>query len=52
MYWCMGEGGTEGAWGQYYSMPPHKHYNRNWKNENKLDVEMEILSREKKRRTL
>ena len=26
-----------GAPSQYYSMPPHKHYTRNWKNKNKLD---------------
>ena len=46
MYRCMGEGRTEGAPGQYYSTPPHKHYTRNWKNKNKIDVEMEVLGRE------
>ena len=44
MYRCMGEGGTEGAPGQYYSMPPHKHYTRNWKIENKIDVKIDIFN--------
>ena len=42
----MGEGRTERAPGQYYSMPPHKHYTRNWKNKKKIYVEIDIFNRE------